>query len=106
MTTGFRLGRDAGDIGGDGLGERGALAVVEQLDAMHEEVFVLAERDRWAPAFPACRAAAAVELRAEEAEDDEMLGRHSLLANILAYRMVFRSEERRVGQEYSYRRSQ
>ena len=63
----------------------GVTAVVQQFESVHEQILVLAERDGRPPAFPAVRVPVPrVELRAEQAEDDELLGGHSGMTNIMS----------------------
>ena len=49
------LGRHGGDVGGNQLGQLFFLRPVEQLEAVNQQVLVLADRDAWPPRLPAVR---------------------------------------------------
>ena len=63
------LGRDVTDVVAHGLGQRGEPLRVQQLEAIDEQVFVLAGRDGRPPALPAPGPHAAIERRPEKADD-------------------------------------
>ncbi len=83
----YGLGADRGDVLLHQPGQVDMRARVEQLHAGHHHVFMLGDGDRGPPFAPAARAAPAVELGAEKADDGD--GFHRIGWNELALILIY-----------------
>ena len=64
------LRRHVTDVVAHGLGKRDETLGMQQLEAIDQEVFVLARRDAWTPALPSLGPLATIDGGAEKTYDD------------------------------------